>query len=116
MPTELWAVAGVVVASVLAAAATFQLKRGARSTRLRLSEFHLDPRVLGAIALYLLSSVFFLLSLRGAQLSVLLPVTTLEYIWILLLAKRFLGEPIRPAKGVGVACIILGLVLVGLGS
>lgn len=116
MPTELWAVAGVVVASVLAAAATFQLKRGAQATRLRLSEFHLDPRVLAAIPLYLLSSLFFLLSLRGAQLSVLLPVTTLEYIWILLLAKRSLGEPIGGIKGLGVACIILGLVLVGLGS
>lgn len=116
MPTELWAVAATVLATVLAAVATFELKRGALESRLALANFHLSYRVLVAIGLYFVSSLLFLVSLRGAQLSVLLPVTTLEYVWILLLARYLLGERISVVKGLGVACIAVGLILVGLGS
>ena len=116
MPTEPWAVASAVVASLLAALATFEVKRGAPETRLALAEFQLSPHVLAAVGLYLFSTVFFILALRGAQLSVLLPVTTLEYVWVLLLARHLLGERIGGEKAVGVGCIVVGLILVGLGS
>ncbi len=66
--------------------------------------------------LYLLSSLFFLLALLGAQLSVLLPVTRLEYVWISLLAKKLLQEEIGATKRLGIGCIVVGVVLVGLGT
>lgn len=116
MPTELWAVAAAVAASLLAALATFELKRGAAQTRLALAGFTVSYRVFLAVLYYVLSSLFFLTSLRGAQLSVVLPVTTLEYVWILLLARYVLRERIGRARGLGIACIALGLILVGLGS
>ncbi len=52
----------------------------------------------------------------SAQLSVLLPVTTLEYVWISLLAKKLLQEEIEPTKRLGIGCIVVGVILVGLGS
>lgn len=116
MPNEPWAVASMVLASVIAAVATFLLKRGAAETRLSLHQFHISLQVIGAAFLYLLSSVFSLLALLGAQLSVLVPVTALEYVWVLLLAKGFLRERIGAPKVLGVACIMLGVILVGLGS
>lgn len=116
METELWAVAAGILSSLMAAAATFFLKRGGAETRLSLRRFYVDRRVFGAILLYLLSSLFFIIALRGAQLSVLLPLGTLEYVWILVFAKKFLREEIGLAKGFGVGCIVLGLFLVGLGS
>jgi drug/metabolite transporter (DMT)-like permease len=116
MRTQFSAVAFALLASLLAAAATFEIKRGAASTRLSLAHFHLSPRVPVAVVLYLVSSVFFLLSLRRAQISVILPITALEYLWVLLLARYGLDERIGGAKALGLASIILGLVLVGLGS
>ena len=116
MPTELGAVASAVLASLLAAVGSFLLKRGAAETLLSLSEFRINSRVMGAVFLYLLSSLFMLLALLGAQLSVLVPVTTLEYVWIVLLSKRFLHEHVGASKGVGISCIVFGVILVGLGS
>jgi drug/metabolite transporter (DMT)-like permease len=116
MPTELWAVGAAVAASALAALATFELKRGAAETRLALAGFQMSGRVPLAVLLYVASSLFFLAALRGAQLSVVLPVTTLEYVWILLLARWVLRERIGRGRAAGIACIALGLILVGLGS
>jgi len=116
MRTQWWAVVLALVASVLAAAATFQVKRGAAGSTVSLARFRLSPRVLVAVALYLASSVLFLLSLRGAQISVILPVTALEYLWVILLAHYGLRERIGGAKALGIGCVILGLILVGLGS
>lgn len=122
MPTEAWAVAAAMAASLLAALAAFLLKRGAAETRLGLPAaaggrgFHVSGQVVGAMGLYVASSLLFLLALTGAQLSVLVPVTTLEYVWVALLARRLLGERIGAAKLVGMACIVLGVVFVGLGS
>ena len=52
----------------------------------------------------------------STQLSVLLPVTTLEYVWISLLAKKLLQEEIGATKRLGIGCIVVGVILVGLGS
>lgn len=116
MVVQWWAIACILAATVLAATAAFLLKVGSRETRFDLQRFHIAPHVLGAIGLYVLSSVFFLLSLAGAPISVIIPLTALEYLWIVLLAARFLHERIDGHKITGVVCIVLGVVLVGLGS
>lgn len=116
MPTQAWAVAATLAATVCAAGAAFLLKRGAAETRLSLAAFRLSAKVVGAVALYLAASGLFLAALTGAQLSVLVPLSTVEYVWVVLLARQQLGEPIRRAKALGIACIALGIILVGLGS
>lgn len=116
MATQAWAVAATLAATALSALAAFLLKRGAAETRLALPGFRVSGKVLGAVALYLLASALFLAALTGAQLSLVLPLTTLEYVWIVLLARRRLGEQLGAAKIFGIGCIILGVILVGLGS
>ncbi len=116
MPAEVWAITSGVLASLLAALAGFELKRAAGGTSLALRDFHLSLRLLWAICLYLLSSVFFLVALLRIELSVLVPVTALEYIWIVFLAKKFLREEIRFSKCLGIGLIVFGVILVGLGS
>lgn len=116
MRTELWAVAAAVLASALAAVAMLFLKWGAGETRLSLREFRLSRWVVGAIALYLLSSVFFLLALLEVQLSTVVPITALENVWVVLLARKFLRERLGAGKLAGIAGIVLGVTLVGLGS
>lgn len=116
MPTQAWAVAATLAATFSAAGAAFLLKRGAGETRLALHGFRLSGKVVAAVALYLAASGLFLVALTGAQLSLLVPLSAVEYVWVVLLARQRLGEPLGRAKLVGLACIALGIVLVGLGS
>jgi uncharacterized membrane protein len=116
MPNQLWAVASVLFASFLAALAAFLMKRGAAQTSFSPRRFSLSPRVIAAVGLYLLSSVFFFVALLGAQLSLVVPLTTTEYIWVVLLARVYLREEIGLGKAVGIAVIVAGVLLVGLGS
>jgi drug/metabolite transporter (DMT)-like permease len=116
METQAWAVAATLVATVAAALAAFLLKRGAAETHLALHGFRVSGKVVAAVGLYAAASGLFLAALTGAQLSVLVPLSAVEYVWVALLARQRLGEPIGRAKLVGLACIIAGVVLVGLGS
>lgn len=116
MQTEPWAVASVLAATMLAAVAGYLLKRGADDTYISRKQIRISRSVLAAVALYLLSAALFFLGLLGGPLSVLFPLTAVEYVWIVLLAYKFLHERINAWKGVGIACIVVGVFLVGLGS
>jgi len=116
MPTELWAVAVVLLATGLAAVAALFLKWGAGETCFSLRQLRVSRWVYGSIGLYLLSSLLFLVVLLGAQLSTLLPLTALEYVGIALLGRRFLDERIGVVKLAGIFLIVVGVFLVGLGS
>lgn len=116
MATQLWALAAVLVSSALAAVAALFLKWAAGETRFSLSQPRVSLWAVRAIALYLLSSLFFAVALLGGQLSSLLPWTSLEYAWIALLARWFLRERLEAGKLAGLGGIVLGVVLVGWGS
>lgn len=116
MATELWAVAAALLATMLAALGGLFLKRASADTRLSWRGFHLSRWLFGSIALYCTSTVFFFVALLGAQLSTLVPLSALEYIWVAGLARRYLGERIARQTLAGIGLIILGVVLVGLGS
>ena len=52
--------------------------------------------------------------LRHADLSVVLPLTALTYVWTLLLGRWLLGEAVTRRKAGGVALILVGVVLISL--
>ena len=116
MPTQAWAVGATLAATVAAALAAFLLKQGAAETHLALHGFRVSGKVVAAVALYVAASGLFLVALTGAQLSVLVPLSAVEYVWVVLLARQRLGEPVGRAKLAGLACIVLGVILVGLAS
>ena len=67
----------------------------------------------------LLMSVFFglyMLALKWADLSFVLPLTALSYLFGALLAKTYLGEAVTPVRWIGALVITLGVVIVGLGD
>ena len=69
------------------------------------------------VALFLLSSYFFVLGIRPpGELSVLYPMVSLGYIWTLLWSRLFFNEPFTRAKFVGLGLIVVGVFFVGLGS
>ncbi len=116
MGVEPWAIAAVTLATMLAAAASFTLKKGAMESNFTRGSRRISPYVFLAVALYLLSNAFFLVGLLGGPLSTLVPLTAIEYVWVVILARRYLKEEITGGKAVGIAMIAAGVMLVGLGS
>jgi drug/metabolite transporter (DMT)-like permease len=105
----------VFIASIIGSFGAVLLKMGSAQLNGNLLSF-LNPKLALGVALFLGSSVFYALGVRGGQLSVLYPMVSLGYIWTLLWARLFFKEAFTPQKFVGLALILLGVFFVGLGS
>ncbi len=64
---------------------------------------------------YGLCAICNILVLRHLDYTIVLPATSLTYIWSLVLAKMFLNEQINIKQVAGVTLIISGVILVSLG-
>ena len=58
----------------------------------------------------------YMLALRWADFSFVLPLTAVSYLIGAILAKYYLGETVTPTRWLGAIIITLGVVVVGLGS
>jgi len=65
--------------------------------------------------LYVASAVVNIFVLKFLNYSVVLPLTSLTYIWTLVLARITLGERLTGRKIAGVTCVFAGAVLLALG-
>jgi drug/metabolite transporter (DMT)-like permease len=102
-------------ASVVGSFGAVFLKRGAgRLTGSILSFVNTD--LIFGVVLFLGSSVFYALGLKGAQLSVIYPMVSLGYIWTMVWSRLFFNERFTQQKFFGLALILIGVVFVGLGS
>lgn len=105
----------VFAASVIGSLGMAFLKMGANALTRSIWSF-LNKNLLIGIALFLGSSVFYALGIKGGQLSVLYPMVSLAYVWGLVWAKLFFNEPLTRQKFAGLGLILLGVFFVGLGS
>jgi drug/metabolite transporter (DMT)-like permease len=92
------------------------LKSGATRLRRSFSSLVHNWQLAAGIFFFLLSSVFFVLGLREGELSVLYPMVSLGYVWTLLWSKLFFGERMTRTKITGLALILFGVLLVGMGT
>jgi drug/metabolite transporter (DMT)-like permease len=90
---------------------------------LKLGAEHMQPGIKGivsnwrlglGIALFLLSSVFFVMGVAQGELTILYPMVSLGYIWTLLWAYIFFKEPFNRSKVVGLILIIGGVAVINL--
>ncbi len=58
----------------------------------------------------------YMLALRWADLSFVLPLTALSYLLGALLARYYLGENVTPVRWAGALIITIGVIIVGLGD
>lgn len=89
-----------------------EFKQGANNLqfdfKLLLTNYHL----IIAIAVYSLSTVFYVYALNKENLSILYPIVATSYIWTLIFSKVFLKEPVGLTSWVGVFFILLGVTLI----
>ena len=61
--------------------------------------------------LYFLSALINIYLLKSYDYTLILPMTSLTYVWSLIIAKLFLNENINARKIIGMVLIVLGVVL-----
>jgi drug/metabolite transporter (DMT)-like permease len=105
----------VFMASVIGSFGAVFLKLGAARLNGSILSF-MNSRLILGVALFLGSSVFYALGIRGGQLSVLYPMVSLGYIWTLAWSRLFFNEALTREKFLGLGLILLGVFFVGLGS
>jgi len=115
---------GLILVSVtLAAVAQITLKSGvnrvtdAQGGTLHLSgdalkALVLSPLIVGGLVLFGLSAVVWLFALSRASLSFAYPFAALGYVLIVAFSILVLHETVPPLRWLGVACIVVGIVLV----
>jgi multidrug transporter EmrE-like cation transporter len=105
----------VFVAGIVGSFGAVFMKLAAKRITSNILSF-VNSRLALGVALYLGSTVIYLSALKGGELSVLYPMVALGYIWTLLWSKLFFRESMTNAKFAGLGLIVLGVVLVGIGS
>jgi len=105
----------VFVGGIIGSFGAVFLKLGAERLTKSIWSF-VNIRLAFGVALYLASSVLYVLGIKGGQLSVLYPMVALGYIWTLLWSKLFFKEAFSQQKLVGLALILVGVAFVGLGG
>jgi multidrug transporter EmrE-like cation transporter len=114
-PLLLRSMALVFVAGIVGSFGAVFLKLGAMRLNRSVLSF-VNSRLILGVTLYLGSTVIYLSALKGGELSVLYPMVSLGYIWTLLWSKLFFNEAITRYKFAGLGLIVVGVILVGLGS
>jgi len=114
MTTSLVSILLVVLSTFIAASGGFCLKKATSGDFFRVRYFFRDKLAVSGFGLYSLSSLVFIYALKNGQLSVLYPLASLAYIWIIFISWRFLNERISTYKLIGVIFIMSGVALLGL--
>ena len=104
----------VIISAFLGAMATGTIKRGVNkySFKTLMKSKYLW---LGAL-FYAISVVFYVVALRKEELSVLYPIVSTTYIWTTIFSVKYLDEKLNKWKIIGLFGIIIGIILIGLGS
>jgi drug/metabolite transporter (DMT)-like permease len=105
----------VLVASFIGSFGAVFLKSGSAKLHGGLSQI-LNYRLAAGVALYLLSTCFFIVAIRNGELTVLYPLVSLGYVWTMLWSKLFFKEPLTRQKFLGLFLILVGVSFIGMGN
>ena len=116
MKTPLSSMLLVLVASFIGSLGAVGLKSGAARLNWSLRALLANHSLTAGVALFLLSSYFFVLGVRHGELTILYPMISLGYIWTLLWSRLFFGEPFTRNKFLGLGMILAGIAILNLGN
>ena len=102
----------LIIMTFMGSIAALFLKRASGSEGIK--NMLLNPNLYIGGMLYLLSAVLNIWILRFLDYSVVLPLTSLTYVWTMMISYLVLKEKITPKKIAGVALVLTGAVLVSM--
>jgi len=103
--------------TLLGAAAQILMKMGANKLdHPTLIQMAMNLPLMAGYSLYGISTLLLVLALRKAQLSVLYPIISLTYVWVTILSVMIFGDSMNVYKITGLAIIIGGVSVLGLGG
>jgi multidrug transporter EmrE-like cation transporter len=115
MKTPIASMLLVVTASVIGSFGAVFLKFGALNLELTVMGMARNWRLMVGIALYLLSSAFFMAGIRNGELTILYPMVSLGYIWTMIWSRIVFKEPITQFKVMGLGMIVAGIAVLNMG-
>ena len=74
------------------------------------------PTLFFGYCLYGIFAVLMVYALRHGELSILYPVIALTFVWVSILSAIVFHEPMNPMKIGGIAVIVAGVAVLGLGN
>jgi drug/metabolite transporter (DMT)-like permease len=113
--TPLSSILLVLLASLIGSFGAVFLKLGAAHLN-RGFRYILNWQLGFGVALFVGSSIPFLMGLRHGELSVLYPMVSLSYMFAIFWSRLFFNEPITKAKLSALAMILAGIVCIGVGG
>ncbi|MBI2549514.1 EamA family transporter [Candidatus Woesearchaeota archaeon] len=113
METTWWGFGLIVVSTIFGAIGSLYLKLGAQNVQLKLKVLMQNTKLILGFFFFGIATAFFILGLKGGPLSVLYPVTSLTYIWIVILSLIYLKERLNIYRWLGIISIIIGVILIG---
>lgn len=111
---KIFAILLVTLGGVISAFAAFFLKTGSGKFELKIKSIIANWRVILGLFLYVLSTIPFLIALRGQDLSFLYPFVSMTYIFVTVVSLIMLKERMNIHKYIGVLLVVIGIVLIGL--
>ncbi|HYZ86156.1 MAG TPA: hypothetical protein VE621_17225 [Bryobacteraceae bacterium] len=111
------AIALVFCCTLLGAAAQIFMKMGANKLQKQsIIQMITNLPLMTGYTLYGLSTLFLVLALRKAHLSILYPIISLSYVWVTVLSLFIFHEQMNPYKVTGLAVIVFGVAVLGFGD
>ena len=111
-----WAPPLIIMGTIVGSFGALYLKTGAQKISGGLGGLLKNTDLFLGCLFYGFSAVFYILGVRGGELSVVYPLVSTSYIWVSLLSVKYLGESMNRWKWLGIGFIILGVSVIGLGG
>lgn len=102
----------LLIMTMIGACASFCLKKASGVREIQ--KLIVTPMLYLGGVLYLLSAFLNIFVLRHLDYSIVLPLTSITYVWTFFLSYFYLGEAITKRKAYGIGLIVLGSVIIAL--
>lgn len=116
MATQLWAVIVVIAGTFIGSFGPILFKKATKNLNFHPIKLITNYILMLGFFLYGISAIFFIIAIRGGELSVLYPLVSINYIWVSFLSIKFLNEKMNLYKWLGIIMIIFGVSMIGIGS
>ena len=116
MKTEWWAIALVAITTLFTSVAQIMYKIGVRSLTLDPITILTNYYLIGGLSLYVLAFVLLMAAYKGGEASVIYPIFSSSYVWVVFLSAYVLGEALNVWKVLGVVTIVAGIIIIARGS